>query len=116
MLLATTSDIEAVRFASPDSLERYMSEPALQRTAVSKSAALEESFFLGLRLTRGISLRELAINFGGEAVDTARTAIAELVEVGLMQQQGDFVRLTDRGRLLSNDVFERFIAVHEIAR
>jgi oxygen-independent coproporphyrinogen-3 oxidase len=115
MLLAT-SEIEAVRFAPPDSLERYMSEPALQRTAVSKSAALEESFFLGLRLTRGISLRELAINFGGEAVDTARTAIAELVEVGLMQQQGDFVRLTDRGRLLSNDVFERFIAVHEIAR
>jgi oxygen-independent coproporphyrinogen-3 oxidase len=116
MLFAATADIEAVRFAPPDSLERYMSEPALQRTAISKAAALEESFFLGLRLTRGISLRELATKFGDEAVDTMRAAITELVEVGLMQRQGNFVRLTDRGRLLSNDVFERFIAVHEIAR
>jgi hypothetical protein len=27
-----------------------------------------------------------------------------------MEQQGDVIRLTSRGRLLSNEVFERFIS------
>ena len=115
MLLSATPDIAAVRFAPADSLEQYMSGAGLQRTVVSHRAALEESFFLGLRLTRGVSLRELAAKFGEEAVDAARPAIAELVECGLMEQRGDLICLTARGRLLSNEVFERFIA-DEIAR
>jgi oxygen-independent coproporphyrinogen-3 oxidase len=109
-------DLDAVRFAPSDSLEQYMSGSALQWTPVSRSAALEESFFLGLRLTRGISLRNLAAKFGEQAFETARTAIADFVEDGLMEQRGDFVRLTARGRLLSNEVFEKFIVADEIAR
>jgi oxygen-independent coproporphyrinogen III oxidase len=116
MLPSATPDNEAVRFALPDSLERYMSGADLQRTVVSRRAALEESFFLGLRLTRGLDLEELASKFGEEAIETARTAIAELVECGLLEMCGHFVCLTSRGRLLSNDVFERFILVDEVAR
>ena len=108
-------DNEAVRFASADSLERYMAGVGLQRTAVPRHAALEESFFLGLRLNRGVSLRALAAKFGGKAVEDARASMAELVEGGLMEQSGDLVRLTSRGRLLSNEVFERFIG-DEISR
>ena len=51
-----------------------------------------------------------------EAVENARAAIAEFVQSGLMEQRGDFAFLTSRGRLLSNEVFERFILVDEIAR
>ena len=116
MLASATSDIEAVRFAPADSLERYMNGAGLQRTTVSRQAALEECFFLGLRLTRGIRLQELSAKFGEKAVEYARAAIAEFVEGGLMEQQGDCVCLTARGRLVSNEVFERFILVDEIAR
>ncbi|MGA8216354.1 MAG: radical SAM family heme chaperone HemW [Candidatus Sulfotelmatobacter sp.] len=116
LVSAGTPDIEAVRFAPADSLERYMNGADLQRTAVSRRAALEESFFLGLRLTQGVSLRALAVKFGAEAVESARAAVAELVEEGLMEQRGDFVCLTMRGRLISNEVFERFILADEIAR
>ncbi len=116
MLVSATPDIDAVRFAPADSLEQYMNGADLQRTAVSRRAALEESFFLGLRLTRGVSLRELAVKFGEEAVESARAAVAELVEDGLMEQRGDFVCLTVRGRLISNEVFEKFILADEIAR
>jgi len=115
MLASATPDNEAVRFAAADSLEQYMSGAGLQRTAVSHRAALEESFFLGLRLTRGVSVRELAERFGEEAVESARAAIVEFVDSGLMQQRGDLVFLTPRGRLLSNEVFERFIVADEIA-
>jgi oxygen-independent coproporphyrinogen-3 oxidase len=116
MLFSATPDIEAVRFARADSLEQYMSRAGLQRTPVSRRAALEESFFLGLRLTRGVSVRELAARFGEEPIEAAGAAIPELVDDGLMEQRGDFVCLTARGRLLSNEVFERFIAADEIAR
>jgi oxygen-independent coproporphyrinogen-3 oxidase len=115
MLASATTDISAVRFAAADSLERYMGGAASPRTVVSRRAALEESFFLGLRLTRGVSLRDLAQEFGGDAVEGAGAAIAEIVESGLMERRGDFVRLTSRGRLLSNEVFERFILADEIA-
>jgi oxygen-independent coproporphyrinogen-3 oxidase len=116
MLLSSSTDTNAVRFASADSLEQYVNGAALQRTTVSHQAALEESFFLGLRLTRGVSLRELEAKFGEDAVEATRAAIRELVESEMMVQQGDVVRLTSRGRLLSNEVFERFIGEAEIAR
>jgi oxygen-independent coproporphyrinogen-3 oxidase len=116
MLLSANADLAAVRFAPPDSLERYVSGAALQRTVVPQQAALEESFFLGLRLTRGVSLRELTAQFGDQALLGARATIGELVENGLMETSRDFARLTARGRLLSNEVFERFLAPDEIVR
>jgi oxygen-independent coproporphyrinogen-3 oxidase len=116
MLLSSSTDTNAVRFASADSPEQYVNGAALQRTTVSHQAALEESFFLGLRLTRGVSLRELEAKFGKDAIATTRPAITEMIEDGLMVQQGDVVRLTSRGRLLSNEVFEKFIGEAEIAR
>jgi len=116
MLVSAGPEIEAVRFAPADSLEQYMNDGALQRTAVSLQGVLEESFFLGLRLTRGISLLDLAATFGEEAIENVRTEIAEHVASGLLERCGDCIRLTARGRLLSNEVFERFIAADEIAR
>jgi len=114
----STHIIDAVRFASTDSPERYMSEAGLQRTSlprtvVSRRAALEESFFLGLRLVCGVDLKSLSAKFGDEAIDNARATITELVEGGLMQRCGDFVSLTTKGRLLSNEVFQRFLSPSE---
>src|SRR5258706_7882987 len=114
MLASASPENEAVRFAPYDSLEQYMSGPPLQRTTVSQRAAFEESCFLGLRLTRGVRLGELSTKFGEEAVENARAAIAEFVQSGLMEQRGDFVLLTSRWRLLSNEVFERVVLVDEI--
>lgn len=114
MLRSVTPDIEAVRFAPADSLEQYMSAAGLHRTTITRQAALEESFFLGLRLTRGVNLRELVAEFGENAIADARDSIAEFVEAGLMEWQRDFVCLTPRGRLLSNEVFERFIRADSV--
>ena len=116
MLNSTTPENDAMRFAASDSLEQYMNGGALQRTAVPRLAALEESFFLGLRLNRGVNLGKLAAKFGEAAVKNARGATADLISCGLLQGEGDFVWLTSRGRLLSNEVFERFILADEVLR
>ncbi|HXZ31117.1 MAG TPA: radical SAM family heme chaperone HemW [Terriglobales bacterium] len=100
----------AVRFSTPDSLQGYLGGTQTSRTSVDEHAALEETFFLGLRLTRGVDRKRVSDEFGEQAVAGIRTVIAEMVEVGLMEQRGNMVRLTARGRLLSNEVFERFIS------
>ena len=113
-----STGIEAVRFATPDSLEGYSAangaaaraeQLLASRTLVNAQAALEESFFLGLRLNRGISLATLKAQFGDAAISTYDAVIAELVQDGLLEEAGDRLRLTSRGRLLSNEVFARFL-------
>jgi oxygen-independent coproporphyrinogen-3 oxidase len=116
MLTSATTDQEAVRFANADSLEPYIAGASLRQTIVSRRTALEESFFLGLRLARGVSMQDLSAKFGEQAVDSFRGALAELVEGGLMEQGEDIFRLTSRGRMLSNDVFQRFILWNEVAQ
>jgi oxygen-independent coproporphyrinogen-3 oxidase len=116
MLVSSAPNTEAVRFSPPDALEQYVSRVDLHRTVVSRREALEESLFLGLRLNRGVCLPELSTRFGEEAVDSACTVVTEFVQSGLMEQRGDFVCLTPQGRLLSNEVFERFILPDEITR
>ena len=49
-------DHQAIRFATPDSLDAYMNLKPHTITPVSAQAAIEETFFLGLRLNRGIDL------------------------------------------------------------
>ena len=111
MLPGLEGEVEAVRFSYPDALDFYVAGGPLNRTLVSSSAALEETFFLGLRLTCGINLRQVAETFGQEAIAGFSETIADFVHMGLIERLGDVIRLTPQGRLLSNEVFERFLSV-----
>jgi oxygen-independent coproporphyrinogen-3 oxidase len=91
-------------------LEKYVSGAPLQKTNVSRTTALEEAFFLGLRLTRGVDLRALGDRFGTNTLEAPRANVEDLVAQGLLQRSGDRIFLTSRGRLLSNEVFQLFIA------
>jgi oxygen-independent coproporphyrinogen-3 oxidase len=112
MLASATPKADAVRFATADTLEKYVAGSPLARSEVSRAAALEEYFFLGLRLNRGVDLREVAASFGQPALENLRPTITELIVDELMEEcaDGDIIRLTPRGRLLSNEVFQRFLA------
>jgi len=107
---------DAIRFATPDSLEEYVAGASQKQIPVSPRAALEETFFLGLRLTKGVDLKNIASEFGESVVQTLSDTILDCVELGLLEHDGDLIRLTGRGRLLSNEVFGRFIvAADDIA-
>ena len=82
---------------------------------MSPQAALEETFFLGLRLNQGVDLHEVARQFGTEMALSCSNAVIELVRDGLLHREADVVRLTPRGRLLSNEVFSKFIATPALA-
>ncbi len=110
---ARAQGAESCRLATTDNYDQFLTAPHWQVSQVSPAQALEESFFLGLRLNRGISLSELSSQFGS-AADTYAGVIEELVSSGLLRNDGDNLQLTPRGRLLSNEVFERFIATEQL--
>lgn len=99
----------AVRFSNPDSLDAYLANQSGTITAVPQRAALEELFFLGLRLNCGLDLTAITAEFGQESADAFAATIAELEQEQLLERRRDTIRLTPRGRLLSNEVFERFL-------
>lgn len=63
----------------------------------------DERFFVGLRLSRGIRPTEREWR-------QYERPIARFVEQGLLEAQDGVLRLTDRGVLLSNEVFQEFLA------
>ena len=109
-MLACAAHNNGVRLANPDSLENYLAGATPLLKPVSEDAALQEEFFLGLRLNRGVKLEALSESFGGRMVNAYRDTISELISASVLLRDGDCIRLSARGRLLSNEVFERFIS------
>lgn len=68
-----------------------------------------DAMILGLRLLEGVSSTEFASRFGVTPDEAFPTAIARHLETGLLTRvpppDGDRLRLTPRGLLLSNEVF-----------
>jgi oxygen-independent coproporphyrinogen-3 oxidase len=109
-----TREGAAVRFGNPDDLARYMTymtNESDDAEPVDRAAGLEEAWFLGLRLTEGVSLDSLRREFGEETVSAFEDVLSELIADGLLTCTEDQVALTTRGRMLSNEVFERFLGV-----
>ena len=127
MLLAPTpaEPHRAIRLATPDSLEALLSVESLgaphlpqsadvgcglyERTIVAERQAIEDTYFLGLRMNRGLELLAIKEEFGIAAVDDYREPIADLVSRSLLEIEDGWLRLTAQGRLLSNEVFAAFL-------
>ena len=104
------------RWANADSLDAYLEKmlrgesPIAECKTLDRQEQLEERLFLGLRQRSGVSLAQLKEEF---AVDVSRQydgPIQEFSDAGWVEQDGDRLRLTDRGVLFSNEVFAGFIA------
>jgi oxygen-independent coproporphyrinogen-3 oxidase len=101
----------ATRFSTPCDLEGYLVwDRTSSNELISPISALEEEFFLGLRLTRGIDLKDVLSRFKAEYFDI-EYKVHDLLEAGLVELYRGVLRLTPKGRLLSNEVFERFISI-----
>ncbi|MCU1331669.1 MAG: putative oxygen-independent coproporphyrinogen oxidase [Candidatus Angelobacter sp.] len=114
MLPSRSAAGASVRLATTDDYDRFFVAADVKASAVTTEQALEESFFLGLRLNRGVDLGRLREQFG-DAANRFGATIDELGADGLLFRSGASLRLTNRGRLLSNEVFGRFIGVERSA-
>ncbi|MCD8326259.1 MAG: radical SAM family heme chaperone HemW [Lachnospiraceae bacterium] len=82
-----------------------------EKEALTPREEMEEFYFLGLRLMRGVSQSAFRTQFGEDAEGRFQGAIESSIADGLMERSrdGDRLRLTRRGIDVSNTVFVRFL-------
>jgi oxygen-independent coproporphyrinogen-3 oxidase len=88
-----------LRWQNPESLIEYL---APWQPAAAERNLLEERFYVGLRLTQGIRPEPAEWRHFDEP-------IRRFIEQGLLETDGDTLRLTNRGVMLSNEVFQEFL-------
>ena len=114
----------AVRFANTSDLDVYLNQTttdtfglhqlanrpnANEADVIGHTEAFEESLFLGLRLNEGVSIDSLREQFGEPMLRDAMESLQEVHDAGLLEIDAGRIRLTARGRMVSNEVFSRVL-------
>jgi oxygen-independent coproporphyrinogen-3 oxidase len=114
--VAAHSSLNGRRTANTESMDKYLaafssnSQPALELDEqISPELKLAETVILGLRLCDGVCIDEIQNRFGVDLLLFYNHHIEELTSSGLLEYKDRHIRLTRRGRLLSNDVLWRFL-------
>jgi oxygen-independent coproporphyrinogen-3 oxidase len=76
---------------------------------LARADAMAEYLFLGLRMSDGVLYRSFAQEFGAGLTDIFGQKLTALLGQGLLTADTCGIRLTRRGMLLSNQVFQRFL-------
>lgn len=114
--IGAASLIENVRFKNVDNMNIYIKDPCNSRTDVqilSLEEQMEEFFFLGLRLTEGVSYSAFQEAFCRNPEEVYGGVIEKHVKQGLLQKYTkgaeEYLRLTLRGLDVSNYVMADFL-------
>ena len=101
--------------APPQALDgRPLAEPVDAMAVVERSETIgrrlemAETLMMGLRLDTGVALDEFVARFGESPTSVYGEVIDELSSAELLDGSDGRLRLTDRGRILGNEVFARF--------
>jgi oxygen-independent coproporphyrinogen-3 oxidase len=103
------------RWSNERDSARYTSSIEAGRSPIAETVELSEhdvraeSMFLGLRMMRGINMRTFALRFGADPREQYRHDLERFGEAGLLEINGDLLKLTRHGALLSNEVFAAFV-------
>lgn len=83
--------------------------PTIETEALSLTNRMEEEMFLGLRKLQGVSYTHFSHKFQRDLSSVYGTVIGELIAEGMLERQEDYLRLTTKGLILGNEVFQRFL-------
>lgn len=100
------------RFSNGESLQAYLEDPVSvwgQMQTIGIQEQMEETMFLGLRLTEGVSASGFARRFGRPLSSVYGEVITKNIRDGLLEEKDGRLRLTERGRNLANYVMAQFL-------
>jgi len=83
--------------------------PMVDEQRLSETDVRSEAVFLGMRLMQGIDVRRYRESFGVDLRDKHAADLDRFCKAGLLEFDGDLLRLTRTGALLSNEVFAAFV-------
>ena len=106
--------VNGVRYKNHGPIRHYLSaveegNARITEEHLSQKEQMEEEMFLGLRKKSGVSMARFEEKFGRSFDGLYGEIVKDLVQQGLMQIEGDRVRMTKRGLFLGDTVAERFI-------
>ena len=106
--------VNGVRYKNHGPIRHYLSaveegNARITEEHLSQKEQMEEEMFLGLRKKSGVSMARFEEKFGRDFDGLYGEIVRDLVQQGLMQIEGDRVRMTKRGLFLGDTVAERFI-------
>ena len=110
--LGASSYMDGCRFAVNSDMKQYLEEKPGMFTDVEKLTKKdmeEEFFYVGLRMTAGVSLSEFERRFGVSAKDVYPGLMETFVEEKAAVFQGDRFVLTDYGLDVSNYIMAQFL-------
>jgi oxygen-independent coproporphyrinogen-3 oxidase len=76
---------------------------------ITPALSMSDTLVLGLRLNEGIDLAAFAARYGEPPDAYYGGVIEEFTSHGLLERTSTHLRLTARGRLLSNELFQRLL-------
>lgn len=113
--LGAASMIHNMRMSNTRDWKKYMAycrDPRKIREEVEfleEPRQMEEFMFLGLRKTRGVSRKEFRRIFGKDLNLVYEKTLEKYLKNGMLQESGDKVFLSEKGILLSNQIFADFL-------
>lgn len=112
---AHSFDGHARRWSNERDVRRYVEtveqgvSPVVEEQELTEADLRAEALFLGMRMMRGVDIREYNEMFGVDLRADHRDDLERFREAGLVEFDGDLVRLTRNGALMSNEVFAAFV-------
>ena len=106
--------VNGIRYKNHGPIRHYLNaveegNARITEEHLSQKEQMEEEMFLGLRKKSGVSMARFEEKFGRSFDGLYGEIVKDLVQQGLMQIEGDRVRMTKRGLFLGDTVAERFI-------
>lgn len=109
--LGASSQLGCMRYKNTDTLEDYLqgdfSKKEVQQ--LTRKDEMEETMFLGLRMMQGVDREEFFRRFQIPLEEVYPKQIPWLKEQGLVEEEGNRLRLTSRGIDVSNGVLAEFL-------
>lgn len=103
------------RRANERDTNRYVSlietgeSPIVEINKLDEKQLAGEFAFLNLRLSKGLNLDEYKSRFGIDLKENLADDLARLEEFGLIEYAGNYLKLTRKGMVYSNEVFAVFV-------
>ena len=106
--------VDGVRYKNHGPIRHYLKaveegSARINEEHLSHREQMEEEMFLGLRKKSGVSMARFEEKFERSFQELYGEIVKDLIQQGLMQLDGDRVRMTKRGLFLGDTVAERFI-------
>ncbi len=112
---AHSFDGQSMRWSNEPDTRKYVEliemgcSPIVEKIKLSQRELSAEYAFLGLRLKKGLNLAEFCERFGYDILEEFKNEIDERESLGLVRIENGMLRLTKKGFIFSNEVFEIFV-------